>query len=205
MERQALPPINGTVSSHPHLSWALSGPGHAVHFYDDDNYLKSVVTGFLADGLQAGQAVVSIATAPHTALFIEGLQSRGLDVAALQASCDLQLMDAQVVLNDVMVGPWLDANRFHAVVGRILNGCGGRRRVVRAYGEMVDVLWNAGNVETAVKMEKAWNRLGGLFHFALLCSYSVGSLTDVQHLAAFERVCGEHHHVIPTNRHTAAD
>ncbi len=32
--------------------------------------------------------------------------------------------------------------------------------IVRAYGEMVDLLWKDGNVDGAVQLEALWNELG---------------------------------------------
>lgn len=45
---------------------------------------------------------------------------------------------------------------------------------VRAYGEMVDVLWKGGQMDAAMKLESLWNQLAHSHEFALLCGYSMG-------------------------------
>ena len=203
MEQFQRPPLNGARASDPSLYWALNGPGHAVHFYDDDEHLQLTVGNFLADGLVIGQPVVSIATQRHTALFAAGLRERGFDVDQLQASRDLTLIDAHYLLDEFTADQIPEADRFRVVVGEILERAGARRRVVRAYGDMVDVLWKDDNTAGALHLEKSWNALASAFHFALLCGYSIGNVMSGQQLAAFEDVCGAHHHVIPTDRRGA--
>jgi hypothetical protein len=171
-----------------------------VHFYQDDDSLRRVVVDFLADGLRAGQPVVSIATERHTELFAAGLSERGFDVTAGQATGILQLLDARHVLDQVMAGDGADDERFRMVAGSTLERVGGRRRLVRTYGEMVDVLCSEGQVASAMRLEKSWNALAATFHIALLCGYAVGHFMRGEHSAAFEDVCGEHHHVIPADR-----
>lgn len=197
------PQANGALSTHSSLYWALNGPGHAVHFYNDDESLQRTVVNFLADGLVIGQPVLSIATQPHSELFAAGLIERGFDVTKLGASRDLMLLDAHHLLDEFMAARIPDADRFRVVVGALLERAGARRRVVRAYGEMVDVLWKDGNTAGALHLEKGWNGLARAFHFALLCGYSIGNVMSGPQIAAFEDVCGAHHHVIPTDRHVA--
>ena len=200
MERIHPSSINGPSSSHASLHWAVNGPGHAVHFYEDDDCLARVVVNFLADGLSVGQPVLSIATKDHTELFARGLKARGFDLPACETAGVLVRFDAQQMLDQFMTGDTVDHERFRMIVGRTLERAGGRRRMVRGYGEMVDLLWKEGNVVAAIELERAWNALASTFHFALLCGYAVGHFRGGQHLAAFEDVCGEHHHVIPTDR-----
>lgn len=188
------------VSSLSFLQWALSGPGHAVQFYDSDVCLQEVVTDFFEDGLRVGQPVVSIATRSHTDLFVKGLTARGFDVGALEASGQLSLNDADEMLDAIMAGRVPSPERLRRVVGSILERAGGRRRLVRAYEEMVDVLWKNGNEAAALELERMWNALAIGYHFALLCSYSIDNFMSADHVAGLEEVCGQHHHVIPIDR-----
>ncbi len=48
--------------------------------------------------------------------------------------------------------------------------CGDRRRcTIRAYGEMVDLLWKDGISGAAIKLEMLWNHLANTRDFSLLC------------------------------------
>jgi len=44
-------------------------------------------------------------------------------------------------------------------------------RTIRAFGEMVDVLWSDGRKRAAIALEELWNDLARTRSFALLCGY----------------------------------
>ena len=71
----------------------------------------------------------------------------------------------------------------------------GRRAgaVVHAYGEMVDVLWKAGQTPAAIRLEILWNSLRSRYTFSLLCGYAVGSFYKD---AAVDEICSHHSHVM---------
>lgn len=189
-----------TSASPPSLHWALTGPGHAVQFYENDQYLQEVVAQFLGDGLRCGQPVIAIATRSHCDLFREGLSDSGVDVKGLEASGELTLIDAHDVLDLIMSGSVPDPERFREVIGGIFDRAYGRRRLVRVYGELMDVLWKESNSAAALRLEQLWNALAVSYHFALLCSYCINHFMNGDNAAAFEAVCGQHHRVIPTER-----
>ena len=45
---------------------------------------------------------------------------------------------------------------------------------LRAYGEMVDVLWRRGEKSAALRLEELWNELQARRSFTLLCAYAMG-------------------------------
>ena len=42
---------------------------------------------------------------------------------------------------------------------------------VCVFGEMVWLLWDAGQVNAAIEVETLWNELGHQYPFSLLCAY----------------------------------
>src|SRR5690242_11653837 len=71
-------------------------------FYEDEHRLAEVVAAFLADGLTAGAPAAVIATAARRDALCHGLQTRGLDVAALIGAGTLTLLDARDTLDRFM-------------------------------------------------------------------------------------------------------
>jgi hypothetical protein len=65
--------------------------------------------------------------------------------------------------------------------------------VIRAYGEMVDVLWKDDLHAAAIRLEMLWNQLANARRFSLLCGYSMGSFYKD---AAFHEICRQHTHVM---------
>src|SRR4029079_6150370 len=64
------------------------GQFHAVRFYYDSVGLCQIVADFIAEGLNAGQPGVVVATPAHAARIESFLRARGFDIAALKRSGD---------------------------------------------------------------------------------------------------------------------
>jgi signal transduction histidine kinase len=179
---------------------------HIVRFYENDTFLTAAVADFLAEGLAAGEPLVVIATAAHREAFTLRLRSKGLDVRRATREGRCAFLDARETLAAFMVGPMPDAERFRAVVGPVLQGlAAGGEAPVRAYGEMVDLLWKDGNTEGAVRLEELWNELAGEHDFSLLCAYAMGNFVNTADAEGFHRICSAHTHVLPTERYTESD
>jgi hypothetical protein len=172
-----------------------SGHFHAVRFYESPDSLCRIVAAFLSDGLTTGQPALVIATPEHRAAIIETLRALDLDAEALQASGDLLLLDAEATLERFMVDGMPDPVRFHEVGAEAIErACSGRRDcTIRAYGEMVDVLWKRGQSVAAVRLEMLWNKLAETKDFSLLCGYAMGNFYKGSQ--QYE-ICAQHTHVV---------
>ena len=179
-----------------------AGHFHAVRFYADETELTHLITEFLDGGLQQNETAVVFATGPHRDLITEALRSRGLDLPRLTAEARLILLDAADALAQFMVDGMPDPGRFREVIGAVLNRAGGSSATstVRAYGEMVDILWRQGHTVAATRLEMLWNELAKTREFSLLCGYSMGHFyknADVQ------GICEQHSHVVSGSGATA--
>jgi KaiC/GvpD/RAD55 family RecA-like ATPase len=171
---------------------------HAVQFYGDDGHLCSTVAAFLAQGFVDQHPGILIATPAHTITMLEELKRRMIDVEQAQKSGHLIVLDAQRTLDLFMDGDMPEAQRFENSVGKLVADvldARPERTLIRAYGEMVDVLWKEGKPEAAIKLEILWNKLANQYGFALLCGYSMGNF--YKQTALFEQVCEQHTHVMP--------
>ncbi len=66
---------------------------------------------------------------------------------------------------------------------------------VAIFGECVHLLWEQGNAEAAVQMEKLGNRLIRTHPVDILCGYSVSARQGVMNREIFQRICAEHSEV----------
>jgi signal transduction histidine kinase len=172
---------------------------HAVQFYESEDFLYQAVGQFLAAGIAAGDRLIVIATAQHNAAFIERLTS--LKLEAVLASGQLLLLDARTTLARFMVDGAPDPDKFRELLGATLAAArahGHETARVRAYGEMVDLLWKDGNASAALSLEELWNEEGARHSFELLCAYAMGSFYREGDHERFLHVCGSHSHVFPT-------
>ena len=131
---------------------------HAVCFYEDSLSLAGTVARFIGEGLAASQAGVIVATASHSASICDQLTALGVDSQERIEHDQLLMFDADEVLNRLMVGNWPDAERVEHTINPIVDKvAGSRKRLVRIYGEMVDVLWSAGRENAALSLEILWH------------------------------------------------
>jgi len=149
---------------------------HAVRFYESRESLARIVGKFLGEGFLAGLPAIVIATPEHRDAIKQSLSAHYFDISRLEAASDLIIVDAVDMLSRFMVDGMPDAARFtDAMIPLIELACRGRTDcVIRAYGEMVDVLWQAGQTAAAIRLEMLWNQLAQTHLFALLCGYSMG-------------------------------
>lgn len=178
---------------------------HAVQFYGNDNSLFTTVSGFLGQGFVDGNPAILIATPSHVTAILEHLKSRHIDVDRARRVGDLVVLDAQKTLDLFMVADTPHAESFASSVGRVIDDLlknRSERTLIRAYGEMLDVLWKQGRPDAAIRLEMLWNRLASQYGLALLCGYAVGNFN--KQTKAFEEVCRQHTHVVPADAPFAA-
>ena len=177
--------------------------GHVVQFYAHEEELADRVAGYLLEALRGEGVAVVIATPAHRRAFEERLAQAGTDPAAAARDGTYLALDASDTVGALMTGGRLDRDAFGRVVGglirraeqRAAKGAGEGSRPVRAYGEMVAVLWDAGLVSAAVQLEEMWDQLGLRHSFSLFCGYPASSVSG-GHPEAFAEVCRLHRSVV---------
>lgn len=177
------------VGAHDHVH------DHVVGFYEHDEHLISAVASFFAPALDTDGAAVVIATPAHRAALEAALVADGFRVADLVGTGRLQLLDAAETLAAFMHDDKPDPVAFASVIGTALDGLTGTGPV-HAFGEMVALLWDDGNVNAAIELESLWNDLAEHRTFSLYCAYSMSSLEASGDLAAAKHVCDRHSNVI---------
>jgi hypothetical protein len=169
---------------------------HVVQFYDDDADLVRAVGDYLIGAVSAGETAIVIATEAHRLAFEAELVGAGIDVAGAVEDGSLVLLDAAETLSLFMDEGGIDPAAFRNVIGGMVNWAAATGRAVRAYGEMVALLWDAGDILGAIELEKLWNELGRELRFALWCGYHTKSVADGDHAEALHEVCHLHTAVV---------
>lgn len=173
---------------------------HMVHLYQEPQLLAEAVVEYAASGLRAGEAAILIATPAHRAIF-----ERELERLGLSRSPALRLVDAEECLGRFLHEGQPQWKEFHEVVGGMLAELRLQYPSVRAYGEMVDVLWQRGEHDAAAQLEEYWNELTRLQTFSLLCAYRIDNLDPSAYAGPLECVCKSHTHLIPARDYARFD
>jgi anti-anti-sigma factor len=166
--------------------------GHVVQFYKSDATLADSVRRHLEPAMRDGECVVVVATKAHRDLFEVTLVGADLDLDGARADGRYVDLDAEEVLSSFMVDGVPDKALFDAVIGALVARLSKPERAVRIYGEMVAVLWAAGNAAGAIALEDLWNDLRLSLRFSLLCAYPTGAFDSKSTAGLFRAVCIQH-------------
>lgn len=185
------------------MSWTETlrkpSPGdHIVQTWQDLSFLAEAVGEYLGAGLRAGEGAIIIARPAHTQRFLDHLQGLG-------EPGQIVVLDAEQTLEGFMAGGMPQWQRFHEIVGGLIAEVRTRYPTVRAYGEMVDVLWQQGQRDAAIRLEEYWNDLGRLQTFSLFCAYRMDPLDSKSYGGPLECVCKVHTHLIPARDYEKLD
>jgi hypothetical protein len=189
------------MSSIPQI---LNSPEPRSHFVQlsngDTGVLAIHVAHYLWEGLRSSENAVVIATAEHLAAFIEELEKLGANVQRAIIESRLLLLDAERTLGEFMLDGEPDLPRFENVIlGAIARVKPTADTPVRAYGEMVGVLWTQGRYGAAIRLEELWNGIiadGGL---TLFCSYPIDIFSHEFYTASVRAILCDHTHVVPSH------
>jgi MEDS: MEthanogen/methylotroph, DcmR Sensory domain len=176
--------------------WGELAPSdHVVQMYENDRVFLDSLEGFVGSGLIAGDAVIIIATEEHRKALEERMENQGFDMAMLTASNCYIALDAQETLNRFMINNWPDETLFFDLVYGLLEKMKKHNGKVRAFGEMVALLWAQGLNGATVQLENLWNQVHKQVGFTLFCAYPrIGFTGDIQ--SSMQHICATHTKII---------
>jgi anti-sigma regulatory factor (Ser/Thr protein kinase) len=169
---------------------------HAVQFYRREVELKEAVAGYLLDALRAGGVAVVLAGPVHRASLESHLRSQGVDVDDAVSNGRFVSLDARGMLKQILKDERPDPELFRAVMGSLIDSATGTGRPVHVYGEMVDLLWGTGHVNSAIELEMLWGELGQPALFSLYCACRTNGLVPARNAHALSELCQLHSVVV---------
>ncbi len=191
---------NVTALSNPRASeyWKDLGKcDHAVQIYADEITFMDALEGFVSSGLRNRESVILISTAPHLHELEKRLRGNWLDIDRARWEERYVAVLTAETLAKFMVNGEPDEALFAQTCADLLKRArGGKGRKVRAFGEMVAILWAEGNTGAAIKLESLWSKLLAIENFPLFCAYPrLGFSQDAA--ASIQEVCAAHSRVVP--------
>jgi hypothetical protein len=154
-----------------------------------------MLADFVGRGLRTGDAAVIIAMPSHRRELVKRLTAMGLAIAAAEAEDRFICLDAEDTLSSFMVDGWPDEELFAAVIRGILARARKGGRKVRAFGEMVALLWARGQCGATVRLEHLWHEMCERDSFALFCAYPKSGFTESP-AQSIAQVCALHSKVL---------
>lgn len=179
---------------------ASAGPrDHIVQLYQDQDFLNRAVCRFAASALANGEGVILVPTVAHWEAFKPRLAAEGVDLMAAQDSGQLTVVDADDLLPEFMRHSMPDAPVFYGLAGDVIAKARGGERYpkVRWWGEMVNVLWEQGNVSASMALEDQFDHLAHEHEIAIFCSFVMDNFDGEVHSRMLPRLGQNHSHLIP--------
>jgi DcmR-like sensory protein len=179
---------------------AAAGPrDHIVQLYQDQQFLNRAVCRFAAGAIANGEGVILVPTAAHWEAFRPRLEAEGVDVEGSQARGQLTVVDADELLPRFMRDAMPDAPVFLGLAAQVIAKARGQDRYpkVRWWGEMVNVLWEQGNVAASMSLEDQFDRLAKHHEIAIFCSFVMDNFNSEVHSRLLPRLGQNHSHLIP--------
>jgi hypothetical protein len=178
------------------IFWSEIAPSdHVVQIYESDGVFLDALTGFVGGGINAGDAVIVIATETHLNSLNQKLRSYGLHVDSLIAEETYIPLDATATLAKFMVNDWPDEELFMKTVSAVLHKASKKPGRIRAFGEMVAILWAQGHYGATVQLEHLWNRFSKTAEFCLFCAYPKTGFTEDMNTSILD-ICGCHSRIL---------
>jgi len=104
-------------------------------------------------------------------------------------------LDAEETLAEFMRDGQPDEKLFRGLVSDLLERAGRSGRRVRAFGEMVALMWGRGQNEATMQLERLWHDLCQKEAFSLFCAYPRSGFTQDAD-ESIREICATHSRVV---------
>lgn len=178
------------------MFWGEIAPcDHVIQIYEDDESFLDTLTDFVSDGFYSNDCTVIIATQTHLDSLEKRLKKYPLNLGALIADDIYIPLEAEECLSRFMVNNWPDEDLFTNFISSLVLKAKAKGRKIRAFGEMVALLWQKGYTAATVKLEHLWNKLCSMEALCLFCAYpKIGFTQDAN--TSLMNICAAHSKVI---------
>ena len=169
---------------------------HEVQFFPDDESFLVGLAQVIKAGLEAGNAVIVIATESHRKSLLQTLQHHGGENVAAIAQGRYIALDVAETLSGFMVNRLPDPDRFFKIVTTIIEAGAkatqGDTHRVTICAECAPTLWAQGNVDAAIQVERLADEVARIYSVGIFCGYVLTSSQNEQERLFREQICNEH-------------
>jgi hypothetical protein len=164
---------------------------HVCQFFDTDESRAEAVAAYIAEGLAKGERVLVVARPVYWATITSHLASSRIDANAEVDRGRIIIKDAVDTLRRLSRNGAPDPTGFLEIIAgpvRELAELG----PLRAYGEMVDILAQRGELNHAIALEHLWTELTRSVALTVMCGYAAAHFVSPASHAAMRSICAAH-------------
>ncbi len=170
-----------------------------MQLYQDQDFLNRAVCRFAGAALANGEGIILVPTLAHWNAIRPRLEAEGVDVEAARQRGQLTVVDADELLPRFMRDAMPDSPVFLGLAADVIARAraGGSYSKVRWWGEMVNVLWERGDVAASMNLEDLFDQLAHKHDIAIFCSFLMDNFDGNVHAHMLPRLGENHSHLIP--------
>ena len=184
--------------------WGEIAPyDHVVQIYENDHIFIDSLAGFVGGGINAGDSCIVIATPVHIQLLEKRLTDFGVHPESLKGDRYFPL-DAVETMDKFIVGDKANEELFNNTIIDVLAKAGFPKKKVRAFGEMVALLWALGLWDATIELENLWNKACKEKLIGLFCAYPQKGFTQNIN-DSVSRICCAHSKLIDGSKKQLSD
>jgi DNA-binding NarL/FixJ family response regulator len=168
---------------------------HECEFYSDDAAFVTGFARFIETALEAGDAVIVVATESHRKSLLQKLQGHGVDIVAAVDQGRYVSLDVADTLSTFMVNDLPDPVGFFKVVSDLIapaaKATTGRNFRVALCGECASILWAQGKADAAIQVEQLCNQLSKRYGMDILCGLLRTNVHREEDQEIFRKICSK--------------
>lgn len=188
--------INKWQYTNTRIFWnQIASSHHSVQIYESDKTLIDTLAEFVRQCFSHDESSIVIATAGHLQELNSRLKAADYDLEKLIAEHRYIPLDARATLDQFMSENGPDKELFYETMRRVYANAI-RHGKVKAYGEMVSILWVNGQTAATIKLEELWNEFRAEHPLSLYCAYPKSAFQGEDAKAAIQDICNKHSHMI---------
>jgi hypothetical protein len=168
---------------------------HVVQLYDNEETFLDMLAGFAGSGFKAGDSVILIATASHLEGLAKRMKAHGIHVDSLIENNQYIPLEAEHTLSLLLADDYPNEKLFMEVIGQTVKRARKNNRKIRAFGEMVAILWKKNQTEATIALEELWNKFCTQEALTLFCAYPRDIFEDSP-CGSIPHICSCHSKII---------
>jgi hypothetical protein len=143
-----------------------------VTFCQTDADMAVAAAQYLLGSFRHGGSGIAVVTSARVRQIDQWIADAGTNPAALRANGSYLVLDAGTAMDQFLARGWPDPAAFWRTISPVVErAAAGGHRPVRVFGELLSLLWQAGQFGAAIEVEALWNELARQHRMSLLCGH----------------------------------
>lgn len=170
---------------------------HIVQVCKNVTSQAEILTRYIKEGLLNNEGIIVIARPSLRKTVLSKLDALGFDNQTVKNQGQVRFFDAEFLLSNILIDGTIEEQAFRNLVGIPVQFAQSKFGKVRAFGEMVDILWQRDLQDMAIQLEDLWEDLCANQSLRFLCTYLLDNLDPNDYDHALEKIYKHHKYLMP--------